>query len=141
MLLCVLSRGRLLCDSMDCSLPGLSVHGISQARILEWAALSYSRGFSPKISLTSPVSPALAHGFFIIAPPGKPIRIDIDIYIYFAETFENKSLMFRHFTKYFSINLLRTRTFSYSKILPLNKFKTTRMSNLRFIFNIPHLSQ
>ena len=30
--------------SMDCSLPGSSVHGISQARILEWVATSYSRG-------------------------------------------------------------------------------------------------
>ena len=35
-----------LCDPVDCSLPGSSVHGISQARILEWAALSFSRGSS-----------------------------------------------------------------------------------------------
>ena len=28
--------------SMDCSLPGSSVHGISQARLLEWVAISYS---------------------------------------------------------------------------------------------------
>ena len=33
-----------LCDPMDCSLPGSSVHGILQARILEWVAISYSRG-------------------------------------------------------------------------------------------------
>ena len=32
-----------LCDPMDCTLPGSSVHGISQARILEWAAISFSR--------------------------------------------------------------------------------------------------
>ena len=31
---------------MDCSPPGFSVHGISQAKILEWVAISYSRGFS-----------------------------------------------------------------------------------------------
>ena len=31
------------CDPMDCSLPGSSVHGISQARILEWVAISHSR--------------------------------------------------------------------------------------------------
>ena len=49
---CVLSRVWLLCDPMDCSLPGLSVQGISQARILEWAAISYSRGFSPPRDLT-----------------------------------------------------------------------------------------
>ena len=35
-----------LCNSMDCSLSGSSVHGISQARILEWVAVSFSRGFS-----------------------------------------------------------------------------------------------
>ena len=34
------------CDPMDCSPPGSSVHGISQARILEWAAISSSRGSS-----------------------------------------------------------------------------------------------
>ena len=34
------------CDSMDCSPPGSSVHGIFQARILEWTAISSSRGFS-----------------------------------------------------------------------------------------------
>ena len=33
-----------LCDPMDCSLPGSSVHGIFQARVLEWAAISFSRG-------------------------------------------------------------------------------------------------
>ena len=32
-----------LCNSMDCSLPGFSVLGILQARILEWDAISYSR--------------------------------------------------------------------------------------------------
>ena len=33
-----------LCDPMDCGLPGSSVHGILQARILEWVAISSSRG-------------------------------------------------------------------------------------------------
>ena len=35
-----------LCDPMDCSPAGISVRGISQARILEWVAISYSRGSS-----------------------------------------------------------------------------------------------
>ena len=35
-----------LCDPMDCSPPGSSVHGIFQTRILEWVAISYSRGSS-----------------------------------------------------------------------------------------------
>ena len=32
-----------LCDPMDCSLPGSTIHGIFQARILEWVAISFSR--------------------------------------------------------------------------------------------------
>ena len=35
-----------LWDPMDCSLPGFSVHGIFQARVLEWVAISFSRGSS-----------------------------------------------------------------------------------------------
>ena len=45
------------CDSMDCSPPGFSVSGILQARILDWVAISFSRGSSwPRIE---PGSPAL----------------------------------------------------------------------------------
>ena len=36
----------ILCDPLDCSLPGSSVYGISQARILEWVAIPFSRGSS-----------------------------------------------------------------------------------------------
>ena len=35
-----------LCDPMECSPPGSSVHGIHQTRILEWVAISFSRGSS-----------------------------------------------------------------------------------------------
>ena len=35
-----------LCDPMDCSLPGFSVHGIFQARIQMWVTISFSRGSS-----------------------------------------------------------------------------------------------
>ena len=35
-----------LCNPMDCSPPGSSVYGISQAKILEWVAISFSRGSS-----------------------------------------------------------------------------------------------
>ena len=35
-----------LCDPVDCSIPGSSVHGILQARILEWVTISFSRGTS-----------------------------------------------------------------------------------------------
>ena len=38
-----LSHVQLFCDPRDYSFPGSTVHGISQARILEWAAISFSR--------------------------------------------------------------------------------------------------
>ena len=46
-----------LCNLMDCSPPGSSVHGISQARILEWAGIPFSRG----IFLTQGSNPHLLH--------------------------------------------------------------------------------
>ena len=48
-----------LCDPMDYSLPGSSVHGTFHMRILEQAAVSYSRGL-PDLGI-EPVSPALIH--------------------------------------------------------------------------------
>ena len=55
-----------LCDPMDCSPPGSSVHGILQARILERVAMPSSRGSSrPRDWTMSLSSPALAGGFFI----------------------------------------------------------------------------
>ena len=54
-----------LCDPVDCSLSGSSVHGILQARILEWVTTSSPRGSSHrKIRPTSLASPEPAGGFF-----------------------------------------------------------------------------
>ena len=41
-----LSRVQLFCDPVDCSLPGSPVLGISHLRILDWVAISFSRGSS-----------------------------------------------------------------------------------------------
>ena len=61
-----------LCDPVDRSPPGSSVHGVFQARILEWAALSIPRDLPDLgMELESLVSPALAGRFFTPAPPGK----------------------------------------------------------------------
>ena len=62
-----------LCDPMDHSLPGSSVHGILQAKILEWVAISSSRGSSrPRDRALSLMSPALAGGFFFFFLPPAP---------------------------------------------------------------------
>ena len=51
---------------MDCSLPGSSVHGISQARILEWVVIPFSRG-------SGLTALKLAGGFFTPEPVGRPL--------------------------------------------------------------------
>ena len=63
----------LLCNTMNCSPPGSSVHRILQARILEWVGISFSRGSSrPRNWTVFPAAPALAGGLFTTEPPGKP---------------------------------------------------------------------
>ena len=58
-------------DPMDSSLPGSSVHGILQARILEWVTTSTPGDLpNPGIEPVSLVSSVLAGGFFTTAPPG-----------------------------------------------------------------------
>ena len=79
---------RLICDKcakslqlcltlgnpMDHSQPGSSVHGILQARILEWLTIPPPEDLpDPGIKPVSLVSPVLPGRFFTTAPPGKPI--------------------------------------------------------------------
>ena len=60
-----------VCSPMDCSPPGSSVHGIFQARILEWVAISFSRG-SPNQGI-EPRSPALQVDSLPTELQGKPL--------------------------------------------------------------------
>ena len=62
-----------LCDPIDCSPPDPFVHWILQASVLEWVAISYSRGLpNTGIKPTCLVSPALAGRFFTTAPSRNP---------------------------------------------------------------------
>ena len=61
-----------LCDPVDCSLPGFTVHENLQAKILEWVAMSFSRGSArPRLGL--PGSPAL-QADALTSEPGYGIR-------------------------------------------------------------------
>ena len=64
-----------LCDPMDFSLPGSSVHGILQARMLEWVAISSSKGIFPTQGWNPclPVSPILLVDSLPLSPCGSPI--------------------------------------------------------------------
>ena len=56
---------------MDCSSPDCSVHGISQARVLEWIAISFAKGLpDPGIKPSSPVSLALHRDSLLLEPSG-----------------------------------------------------------------------
>ena len=68
---------RTLCDSMDYSLLGSSVHGSLQARILEWVAMPCSRGSSqPRGQTQVSCMPADS---FLFEPPGKPKNTGVGI--------------------------------------------------------------
>ena len=63
-----------LCNPIDCSPPGSSVHGMLQARILEWLAMPFSRGSSGPRDGThiSYVSCIGKQVLLPLVPPGKP---------------------------------------------------------------------
>ena len=69
------------CDPWDCSPPGSFVQGISQAKLLEHVAISFSKGSSWSRLRDRTMCPALARGFFTTEPPGSPYW-DLDICIF-----------------------------------------------------------
>ena len=82
-----------LCDPMDCSLPGSSVHGILQARILEWAAMPSSRRSSWHRDRTP--GSCIAGGFFTTELQGGPqILISIIFFFLIYKTFLDRGLRF-----------------------------------------------
>ena len=79
---CVCAQSCLtLCDPMDYNPPGSSEHGIFQARILEWVAISFSRGSSwSRIKPRAPaVFPALQEDSLSLNPLGSPYTINTEI--------------------------------------------------------------
>ena len=64
----------ILCNTMDCSPPGFSFHGIPQARILEWVAIPFSRQYLPDPGIELG-SPALQADSLPSEPPGMAINV------------------------------------------------------------------
>ena len=81
-----------LCDPMDCGLPGFSVHGILQARILEWVAIPFSRGTSQPRDQT--LVTCITGRFFTVWATGKSCLhvlaivniaiMNIGVHVYFS---------------------------------------------------------
>ena len=98
-----------LCDPMNCSPPGSSVYGISQARISEWFAISFSSGSSQPMNQTW-VSWVFFIGneFFTTEPSGKPIYV-----------------VFKH--KWFLLYILFSHMINFSLKIYVGDFHTYRI--------------
>ena len=79
-----------VCDDMDCSPPASSVHSILQARILEWAAIPFSRGLSQSGDQTR--VPCTAGGFFNVCAT--------------KEAPEHEDVLLKSFTIFFKPSIL-----------------------------------
>ena len=125
---CILSCFRL-CDPMDCSSPGSSVHGILQARILVWVVMPSSRDLlNWGIKPASPATPALQVDSLPIEPIGKPQK--------WGDIRSNHSLSRWQFIQYFlSLTLHLSKGFnntccvSRSCKLNTNLIKAKQASN------------
>ena len=89
-----------LCDPMDCSLPGSSVHWILHAKIMEWVAMPSSRGFSSPRNRTQ-VSCTAARFFTSWTPREVPmlwIEADKSLRCYYVVFLETTQSIFMAFT-------------------------------------------
>ena len=94
-----------LCNPMDCSLPDSSVHGTLQARVLEWAAISFSRGIFPSQGSDPSLLCLLRWQVHSLTtePPGKPVCHSIYkhilcLYKYMPDSLQCLSLSLRYIT-------------------------------------------
>ena len=99
---CVFSQSLTLFDPMDCSLPGSSVHGISQARILEWVVISSSRALNP-------------HLLYLLHCSGIPYCWTIRERVYISWVLKNKLCIY-HWIYAVSFLLLPTAISEYSYV-------------------------
>ena len=128
---------------MNCTPPGSSVHGIFQARILEWVAVSYSRGSSQAREADS----------LPLAPPGKPIYLCMgDMHkcthihickkiIFVAVTIKSVNrvyLVFFLFLFYFETMFISKDIDISSNILQSNKYPGVKVQK-KFLFKTPRI--
>ena len=115
-----------LCDPMDCSLPESSVHGIHQARILEWVAMPSSRNLpDPGIEPMSLVSPALQADSLPLVPAGRPL-----VPIEKLKDFSRIVL----YTSWGTRTALKLNCFLMVFPLPLHSLTCTTSSSLSLLF-------
>ena len=92
-----------LCNHMDCSPPGSSVHGVLQARILEWVAMPFFKGsFWPRDGTMFLLSPALAGRFLTISTTWEALILNITYQLPF---FKKKNYCFSFHYNFFQIKM------------------------------------
>ena len=91
-----------LCNLQSCSPPGSFVHGIFQARMLEWVTVSSSRDLPDPTHI--PTSLALPGKFFITEPPGNPLYV---IYSSITTTTMNTVILVRSIRQQKEINVIQ----------------------------------
>ena len=85
-------------DPMDCSLPGSSVHGIFQARVLEWGAIAFSDLRGTEIPDPGPVNlkTHILHHAFVCSLPKETSLVNITVWPVFLASAEASSLNTSH---------------------------------------------
>ena len=103
---------------MDCSLPGFSVRGILQARIVEWVAISSSRGSSQNRDRTHvSCSSCITVGFFTTEPLGKPITPDYLSSLYLCTIYQEYILC----QDFLSLSILTLTQYTWSNSVYLSR--------------------
>ena len=104
-----------LCNPMDCSPPGSSVHGILQARILEWVAMPPPGDLhDPGVEPVSFRSPALAGRFFITSATTVPV-FNPSTACFVNKALRNTAIIILYTLSKTSLVLLRTELSSFDK--------------------------
>ena len=124
----------LFCNPMDCSPLGSSVHGISQARILEWVAIPFSRGsFWHRDCTPITCVSCIAGRFFTSVPPEKPVYFYIDTCLNAPRHFHSvpPTTHSKH-TSTWHVNAYTT----YFKMLPLTVMKCKQINLICRFFSL-----
>ena len=100
------------CDPMDCSLPGPSLHGILQERILEWVDIFYSRrSYQHRGQTHISMSPALAGGFFFYHLHHLESPTESGATSYFPELLKNSNNNNKNFRNFSASPVFKTLQF------------------------------
>ena len=117
---------------MDCNLPGSSVHGISQARILEWVALPFHSPGDLPDSGVKPVSPALQADSLLLSYLGSPLQGGVcrfkDFVVEPTRVGNDPCKLAKLVSEYLLVSLIKFNTFSLINFFLYSTFYSSSSS-------------